>query len=193
MTKAARGLFRAVASFARYVTPSAPGSLSISKSRTPSQAGSRASSIPNSPLSRPVETDQPVLETSLASSPRSSLGDIHTVSIGNGLARLNMSSLETENTPVDSPRSLTPRSTKASKTARFSLMEPIAGKRHALTEDEPGSERPRGPPREGPEGDDAGPRFGEDMADKDSRALPGTAGHSGIYRGENVSFFGGSN
>ncbi len=36
-------------------------------------------------------------------------------------------------------------------------------------------------------GDDAGPRFGEDTGEKDSRALPGTAGHPGVYRGPNVS------
>jgi hypothetical protein len=38
-----------------------------------------------------------------------------------------------------------------------------------------------------PTGDDAGPRFGNDPADMDSRAAPGTAGYSGIYRGRNVS------
>jgi hypothetical protein len=36
-------------------------------------------------------------------------------------------------------------------------------------------------------GDDAGPRFTEDPADQDSRALPGSAGHTGIYRKANVS------
>lgn len=38
-------------------------------------------------------------------------------------------------------------------------------------------------------GDDVGPRFSHDPADQDSKALPGTAGNSGVYRGDNVSSF----
>lgn len=64
MTKPARGLFRAVASFVRYCTPSAPGSLSVSSdwssrrgTPAPSQPGSGTNTPRRSAQAKPASLD----------------------------------------------------------------------------------------------------------------------------------------
>ncbi|WVR06766.1 hypothetical protein IAU60_003801 [Kwoniella sp. DSM 27419] len=83
MTRPARGAFRAIAAFARYVTPSAPGSRYISRSRydTPartkdsasqrrSKPGDASASAPVSGSVTPKSKEQAVLEAALTSSPK---------------------------------------------------------------------------------------------------------------------------
>lgn len=66
MTKPARGVFRAISTFARYVTPSAPGSLSVNQSRA-SDVG------PNGSASKPSgtpDTDDALFDEDFTSTPR---------------------------------------------------------------------------------------------------------------------------
>lgn len=190
MTKVSRGLFRAIASFARYVTPSAPGSLSISKPQfgTPSGSGSRTPSR-SRPVSMVGDNDRTVLSDPITSeppamTPHDSLGDLRPPALD--MTNLTVSEPEDLHHVVDSPRAMsqpvppeTPKS-QSSKTARFE------SETTASTPETPSRPSIELRPAE-PSGDDAGPRFGEDPADQDSKALPGTAGHTGIYRGQNVS------
>jgi len=192
MTKVSRGLFRAIASFARYVTPTAPGSLSIHKSRTttPSGSGSRTplkSEIPvlSQTDETAVVTEEPAsLETPPFVTPMSSLTDL-TSPPPLDMSHLSVTSSNEDRTRiVDSPA---PMSSSSSKKEKGSLKFARFTSMHASTEGDAG----RLPDKAtlGPElsGDDAGPRFGEDPADADSRAKPGEAGHTAIYKGDNVS------
>lgn len=189
MTKVARGAFRAIASFARYVTPSAPGSLSISRSQfdTPSGSGSRTPAH-SRPVSMAADADQHVLSedtttTPPTMTPRSS--GANAMSLNLDMSRLTVGTSGAALDLVDSPRTmLTATSSDATKShsnkaARFDNDSPDA---ESDTPERPG----RSASQAEASGDDAGPRFGEDPADKDSKAPPGSAGHTGIYRGENV-------
>ena len=187
MTKPARGLFRAIASFARQVTASAPGSLSISRSQQPSPSRSGVNTpeyIGDSQVKNAPTLDLPpaVITTPTTLSPNPSSADL--TRSGNELSK------RTDNDVLESPLSMNPGGSRKSsgpslstiKMTRFETSSsskpdgtdspsPYAARSHSMSS-----------------GDDAGPRFrAEDLADRDSRAAPGTAGHSGIYRGANVS------
>lgn len=190
MTKVSRGLFRAIASFARYVTPLAPGSLSISKSQinTPSGSGSRTpvttQLTPSDGVSHVVEA--PDSETPPFVTPTSSLSD-PTAAPTLDMSKLSMHSFTDETSRmVASPSQMSSSSSKKNK-----LPCKIARFASSSAKDDngaDGSRLPRSVPQ-GPEpsGDDAGPRFSDEPADTDSRARPGEAGYTGIYRGDNVS------
>ena len=186
MTKVARGVFRAIASFARYVTPSAPGSLAISRSQYNSPGGSGAST-PAYPMSSPASEDVPVLAEPVSSTPpfmtpRSSVTELPDPKLD--MSRLTVSSTSNGAAYVDSPRSMSSTSLRKKRSAsKFGLST------MSVTWGEGDEGEAVAPERQGtgPSGDDAGPRFGEDPADQDSRAKPGSAGHTGIYRGDNVS------
>ncbi|ORY26314.1 hypothetical protein BCR39DRAFT_541265 [Naematelia encephala] len=170
MTKPARGIFRSIASFARYVTPSAPGSLSISRPVSPSGSTSDLSpSITSDANSRPI-LEGDATSTPPFITPSQSTADLPSVSTSSvALA----APVFTDEPVVDSPTSLTFTKDKSRK-ARFESLPASGG--HL---DKNKARRYDSMPVSG---DDAGPRF-EDPANKDSRAAPGTAGHSGIYRG----------
>jgi hypothetical protein len=177
MTTPARGLFRAIASFARFCTPDAPGSLHIN---TP--ANSRL--IPRtSGTSTPVYHTEPLSITSMTDTPQalSPVGGRNETLKGDTLL---MPPAEMSSGSHDSDRS--GASSQHSTVADVSGPPSEAG--NEVVADTDGS-RPLPPtkPASGPIGDDAGPRFGEEDASLDSRAKPGEAGHSGIYNGESVS------
>lgn len=162
MTTPARGMFRAIASFARFCTPTAPGSLHIN---TPANsklvAKSSASSLRNN------ASGGPMTDTPQSLSPVKARND----------------SLRADTLVI--PRSVSPMAAEGS---RASSRHSTTRGDHSDTEDAQSSRSlPRFRPDRGPAGDDAGPRFGAEEASKDSRAKPGEAGYSGIYDGENVS------
>jgi hypothetical protein len=165
MTTPARGLFRAIASFARFCTPQAPGSLHIN---TPS----------NSKLSRPSSKvyTEPLSMTmtslDIAASPRalSPVGGARTLSIP----------------PSDRRESqISEATTSRSQSVRMDVSGPPTDSEPEIEEDGVRA-LPKERARTGPVEDEAGPRFGVEDASKDSRAKPGEAGHSGIYNGDNV-------
>ncbi|ORX35612.1 hypothetical protein BD324DRAFT_652162 [Kockovaella imperatae] len=185
MTKPARGLFRAIASFARYVTPQAPGSLAISRtSDIPVAESRRASSSDYSTKAAECdlrtqskfieetsnqgpETDR-ILTEALTEKPDSGLSSpIH--SSAKSLARLPMTEVQ---------------STQSSQASGYET--PFNTSSRPYTVPLP---RTAPAPDRGVSGDDAGPRFGDeedDLANRDSRAAPGTAGYSGVYRGQDA-------
>jgi len=168
MTTPARGLFRAIASFARFCTPQAPGSLHIN---TPS----------NSKLSRPsskVYTEPlSITMTSLdiASSPRA-------LSPVNGARTLSIPTSDRRESHISET------TTSRSQSVRMDVSGPPTDSEPEPELEEDGVRAlPKERARTGPVEDEAGPRFGVEDASKDSRAKPGEAGHSGIYNGDNVS------
>lgn len=176
MTTPARGLFRAIASFARFCTPDAPGSLHIN---TP--ANSRL--IPRAPgTSTPAYSAEPLSMTMTSMSMTDTPRALSPVSGRNETLR--------GDTLLIPPAELSSlHGEQSRRSSRHSVMGDVSGPPSDTDgEDESGS-RPLPPtkPASGPPGDDAGPRFGEEDASLDSRAKPGEAGHSGIYNGENVS------
>ena len=186
MTKPARGVFRAIASFARYVTPRAPGSLSISRITT-------GSSDPSSKLSRPSS----VAEENGGNPKRLIHGDQSADKIS--MTPVSMTPKVSAHSSSEAPPTDMPDLSLVSspEPAKDSNMEARPDQSMAS----PASTEAVGPysvplpptapqPGSGPSGDDAGPRFADNEKEsiqKDSRAAPGTAGYSGIYRGTDVS------
>jgi len=166
MTTPARGLFRAIASFARFCTPQAPGSLHIN---TPS----------NSKLSRPSSKlyTEPLSMTmtslDIASSPRA-------LSPVNGARTLSIPTSDRRESHISETTSSRSQSVKMDVSGPPTDSEPEV-------EEDGVRALPKERARTGPVEDEAGPRFGVEDASKDSRAKPGEAGHSGIYNGDNVS------
>lgn len=187
MAKISRGLFRAIASFARYVTPSAPRSLAISRSQVTTPGGSGAST-PVYSRSSPSGGDVPVLAVPVSGTPpfmtpQSSVIDLTEPKLD--MSRLAVSSSTDDAAYVDSPLSMSSTSLRKKRSA--SMFRHFSTMSVTVSGSDDG-EKPRPDPQgTEPSGDDAGPRFGDDAVDQDSRAKPGTAGHTGIYRGENVS------
>jgi hypothetical protein len=222
MTRPARGVFRAIASFARYCTPNAPGSLNISRLQLDDSAfaqlgsarsspwisrrGSPASSGANTPRipGTPVEpqSHRPLLAEGLTATPHgsvfvhspkgseSSSDPAHAARLAD--SQQDSTEAQTGRLPpllveAKSTTSSVKRSGESSSLSRvtFSAESPVELK-PTDTEGSGDGENGLGGSKM-PTGDDAGPRFGNDPADLDSRAAPGTAGYSGIYRGRNVS------
>lgn len=183
MTTPARGLFRAIASFARFCTPSAPGSLHINTPANSRLATSRLSvsgagtgngaTTPVLSVEPMSMLDKSVTDTPQALSPTSGRneslrGDTLVIPPAASSSRLSHDS--------ERPRQST-RFDDSTPGSDEELIEEGEKQTHPL---------PRERPSKGPAGDDAGPRFGDEDASKDSRAKPGEAGHSGIYNGEMV-------
>jgi len=172
MTTPARGLFRAIASFARFCTPQAPGSLHIN---TPSKSKlSRSSRIYTEPVSMTMTS------LDIAASPRalSPVGRNETLR-GDTLSIPPSDRRESRDSGTASSRS---------HSVRMDVSGPPSDSEPELELEEDGVRAlPKERARTGPVEDEAGPRFGVEEASKDSRAKPGEAGHSGIYNGDNVS------
>ena len=185
MTKPARGVFRAISSFARYVTPSAPGSLSISTSQHPSSlVSNQATPDSSSPISEPLAMqDSPV-----TSSPPQFLTPAGSTTDLRHTARATESPPALPYVDFNLASSARPHSRRP----RFDILSrqnsASSPKRHS-TSDGFETVLPSHLRQStiAPSGDDAGPRFWEDANEADNRALPGFAGHPDVYRGFNVN------
>ena len=183
MTKPARGVFRAIASFARYVTPSAPGSLSTSKSGPVSTPASEdVAEIPIHPtenehtLVRKLSTSTPPQSTPAVSSAEIKIARELTTTSRRQSEDSSLKAMEMEDPSRGSQTDLSCR-----KPVSSAEHQPVAGS--SRTQDSV-----RLPPsRNATIGDDAGPRFSDGVTDKDSRIGSGMAGYSGVYHGVNVS------
>jgi hypothetical protein len=182
MTKPARGVFRAISSFARYVTPSALGSLSINSSALSSPDGTYdlTTETPGVVEGNAPILDDPVTSTPPFLTPAGSTTDLR-------------ASQEVTTSPPTLSQNGPPNASSArplSWRPRFDLgsrQNSASTSKQSLAAEASGSARPMllQYPTTAPSGDDAGGRFREDH-DRNSLALPGTAGHPGIYRGPNV-------
>lgn len=201
MTRQARGVFRAIASFVRYVTPSAPGSLSISKIQGSQPSGQASTGGGNTP-----ELASPISETPPFVTPETSLENLPTSSHIGSRADEDRTALNPTSV-FDSPRTMSTSSAVGSspqnghpvpavKSTRFNeALETLRkNQNNELNDSTAAGSAAASPSRPvvtessfDTKGDDAGPRFTEDPADQDSRALPGSAGHTGVYRKANVS------
>jgi len=182
MTKPARGVFRAISSFARYVTPTAPGNLSISKSQVTSPAGSGEfadrpttsmnddSTILQDPITLTPPFFTPATSTTDLSSFEATLRDSQSVPLSTHTLRRPVTSQASRPIWDMSSRQNTASSSTASSIAIGPRAKPPVQHSKAT---------------EAPTDDDAGPRWEDDL-EADNRALPGTAGHSGVYAGQNV-------
>lgn len=171
MTTPARGMFRAIASFARFCTPGAPGSLHIntpSNSRLSGSVHSKTSASSLRAGGSATFLERPVTDAPQVLSPITGRND------GQRAGSL------------DIPRTMSPAHSRASSRQSTRIGDQSG---NASDADETRSSRslPRTRPSQGPTGDDAGPRFGAEDASKNSRAKAGEAGHSGIYSGADVS------
>lgn len=207
MTRPARGLFRAIATFARFVTPSAHSSTSanpnsadrmkrnslavLASGLLSSTGASPRASMPTSPLlSR---------RNSLYASPNPSpmaspleLDDAHDRLASHAWQHSKPSRSESggsgDQDVVSSPVAMTPIQSVPPSAAQSGHR--VAFRSEPLRE---GSGPSCGPSQDTSlpggqmSGDDAGPRFGFDAAEIDSKAKPGEAGHASIYQGSNVS------
>lgn len=187
MTKPARGLFRAVAAFARYVTPSAPGSLPVGDSRQTTEdlapprpdIESEADDETESRTGQPILSDHAQRDTPRFTSPAQSTSDLSTTLASEAKSR-------NQSLSVPSGRSLGATispSTSAPGSASHSRSPSPASsiRRRELQKTE--SLRPKhAKPSALPEGDEAGPRFGDEQGLNDIRAGPGEAGWPGVYQ-----------
>lgn len=176
MTTPARGMFRAISSFARFCTPGAPGSLHIntpSNSTFTSVSGVSKDSMTSTLNTTSTErTERPMTDTPQVLTPVQGRND-----------HLRGDTLDITRTASPVPQDEAGPSRPSSRQSTHV---------DDMTDDEGEGDRlsrslPRTKPSRGPGGDDAGPRFGAEDASKDSRAKPGEAGHPGIYSGDNVS------
>lgn len=182
MTKPARGIFRAISSFARYVTPAAPGFFPLKTAQSPSMREStQVSSQPPDSLGdqKPVY-DEMVTSTPPLLTPAASMENL-TYAIGIG--QESLTSHDLPRSPMHSEIRLGRPVCNASsqQSSATSSKKACSGE---LSGTSPSLPLPA--MSLGRSGDDAGPRFGDDSVG-DTRALPGTAGHSGVYAGANVS------
>jgi hypothetical protein len=179
MTTPARGLFRAIASFARFCTPAAPGSLHINTPANSRLATSRMSGTSTPILSvEPLSMlERPVTDTPQALRPVKGRNDTLR---GDTLVIPPVASSSKLSSGTGTGRSR--QSTRFDDSAPGSDVEGVDGEG-----DKEARALPKERPTNGPPGDEAGPRFGAEDASQDSRAKPGEAGHSGIYNGEMVS------
>ena len=198
MTKPARGVFRAISSFARFVTPSAPGSLSINKSGRTSPT--RSGEVTPDPTSRAGEQNpilrEPLVETPFYT-PIGSATDLGEPVLGEpvlGEPVLGEPASVGKEVPKDTQAISTPPLPRSSTTQGLRAQFDFSRQNSASSSRRPSISSGSGgvTPLQARSsttalaGDDAGPRFGGDHAEQDNRALPGTAGHSGIYRGPDV-------
>ncbi|KAK4685854.1 hypothetical protein P7C73_g4288, partial [Tremellales sp. Uapishka_1] len=147
----------------------APASLSISK--TPNDSGANTPQMMTSATSSPAEERDPVLDSPQSfSTPAQSASDVHSTFAAQQQAPVVLE------TPLPRTGAGSPiiRSGTDSPRKKFSFAIP----RNRSTVDNFW--------RSGvaSSGDDAGPRF-EPQPNQDGKALPGTAGYSGIYEGSN--------
>lgn len=200
MCKSARGVFRAISTFARQVTPTAgimPTS-STSSSSTPGQpfpgfsmtplgglsrrnstkrwslSGPAGGSGSSSPKPNSVKT-MPIQDLRITTEPETTTKSASTSSsVSNGKTRLG------ELGRVESPLPMSPA--PISPTSRPVLDDSL----HPV----PGVSFDKDPIREDGTGlgDDAGPRWGG-FEDDNNSAKPGEAGHPSIYRGPDVSLY----
>lgn len=174
MTSPARGIFRSIASFARFCTPSAPGSLHINTPANSKLVDSVHTKDSTSSTRNSVQLERPISETPRAMSP---------VKVRND--HLRTDSLNIPRTTSPAPHSEGEPSRASSR--QSTRVGESAGDVSELEGGESSRSLPHTRPSRGPGGDDAGPRFGAEDASKDSRAKPGEAGHPSIYSGEDVS------
>ncbi|WWD17016.1 hypothetical protein CI109_101452 [Kwoniella shandongensis] len=214
MTKPSRGVFRAISSFARYVTPSAPGSLYISRSRYPTAGASIGDtigdtienngfntdkkSLPTTPIiggsSSPTKksleitlTSEPAAMTPQSSTRTSQKPELDVVNLGEPVPIVEspVSSEPSHHTRLEAsatkPDLNRDRSTVSSGSTPSGSSTPNNGLESLSFEnrgEKAGSTQPSG--------DDAGPRFDEEIDGvDDSRAKKGEAGWPGVYRGPN--------
>ena len=186
MTKPARSVFRAIAAFARHVTPSAPGSLSSSKSGPMSPpdsedvAGVLVSPTENEQSSnKMLFTSTPPQSTPAESSAEKQLDSEMIITSHRQSEDSLRNTAETEDPIRES------LSDQSSRQHSVSLAghQPTAGS--SRTNDSIRLPPPRSVTT-ATSGDVAGPRFGDGAADKDSRIRVGMAGHYGVYHGVNV-------
>ncbi|EIW66003.1 hypothetical protein TREMEDRAFT_20822, partial [Tremella mesenterica DSM 1558] len=157
MTKSARGVFRAIASFCRFCTPSAPGSLNVTQEEL-----SQHQSGQTTPIASEMSGTSSRNHTR-PSSHHSSSSSLHEDS------RINSSPIHI-NTEPSTEDSRLPSALPSS------IMTPTIN-------NDPMQLPTKQPPKV-VSGDDAGPRFDHDRSyQSDSKALPGTAGHPSIYSG----------
>jgi hypothetical protein len=188
MTRPARGVFRAIATFARYVTPSAPKSLSISTRNA--QSLSPASEHPSSMSGTAIPIPDGLITPSLTFSPTQSVESLPlwrpTFSRPNSTNDADSQSMHDRlaTTPTEYASS-TLSSDKSEKKAWFKLP-----RRSKTSETSSQKSKPMSVPPQhsfAVSGDDSGPRFRQSSIDADNKAKPGEAGHTSIYRGPNVS------
>lgn len=185
MTRPARGAFRAIASFCRYVTPSqgttaeqgydAPTSaigtpqVTSEFAATPSIATPPVSLPATPPVSLPATTAQP---------PGISTPPLDTDLVDERLRKLRLG--DRQESSASSNTSTPPRPKRQSTTGSISSFFKRAPKAPETATLPP----PPGKHRE-VTGDEAGPRFVADDG-AHNKATPGTAGYMGIYSGPQV-------
>ncbi|KAK8864674.1 hypothetical protein IAR55_001926 [Kwoniella newhampshirensis] len=212
MTKPSRGVFRAIASFARYVTPSAPGSLYIRSKSQYYAAGTSAIGTPqpgssgdaNPTGTPPVVSSEPEStpndrEVEQSSSTATPTSITPRLSLRPAIVPALDLKLADEVLTVDSPTTL--ESSHQSKLETPAL-SPNFRRNHSSTSSLSSPSEPSSPAKEvesislpepghktrsmQPSGDDAGPRFDDELSGmEDSRAKEGEAGWPGIYRKKN--------
>jgi hypothetical protein len=216
MTKPARGCYRAIASFARYVTAAAPAS------RQPSNPTSDQGSKPSRTRSAPTFFGLPHTSQPSTYHAPPSLTEIVTTPPSPTLGEPLAPETPTPLSPAESPTKnrtpfFTPTSTPSASPLERQVhhrgstgdalitaqSSPAISRRSSFVsvvssefedrpsdEDKPGEDddvsKPHAQPAREVTGDDAGPRFGGDE-EQERRAAPGTAGHPGVYRPSNVS------